>query len=166
MSNKTPSSTPAVRTLSLDEDVVDEDVETAIDEDAPVALAETDEDVVDEDAELDPQDRLPKHAKRNADGSVTLPLYEPVSLRTKKNDKVREQTFKELVFHRLSGADQRAIAATSDDMQGVVAFARSTRLSTPVMNALFDKMDAADISAGGKVLNNFFAIGPTIGKRS
>ncbi|MGX1099274.1 hypothetical protein [Amorphus sp. MBR-141] len=66
----------------------------------------------------------------------------------------------------MTGADQRAIAATSNEMQSVVGFARSTRLSTPVMNALFDKMDAADLTAGGKVLNNFFASGPTTGKPS
>lgn len=159
------SRTPRVA-LDLDEDAATVVDETPIDEDAPIALAADDEDIVDEDAELDEADRLPKHAVRNADGSVTLPLHYPVSFRSKKNDKIREQVFKQLVFHRLTGADQRAIAATSNDMQGVVAFARSTRLSTPVMNGLFDKMDAADLTAGGKVLNNFFASGPTTGKPS
>ena len=166
MTNKTPASAPAVRTLSLDEDVVDEDAEAPIDEDAPVALAETDEDVVDEDAELDPADRLPKRAVRNSDGSVTLPLLYPRTVRRKKNNQIREQRFDKLVFHRLTGADQRAIAAASDDMQAVVAFARSTRENQVVMNRLFDEMDAADIAAGGQVMNNFFASGRTTGKRS
>lgn len=163
MTNKT-----SAHEIDLDEDAETEaeSSDAVIDEDAPVALASPDDDVVDEDAELDPADRLPKRAVRNADGSVTLPLLYPVKIRRKRNERVREQTFERLVFHRLTGADQRAIAAASEDMQGVVAFARSTRENQAVMNKLFDKMDAADITAGGQVLNNFFASGPRTGRRS
>ena len=140
--------------------------DTPIDEDAPAAIVTSAEDVVDEDADLDPADRLPKHAVRNADGSVTLPLKFPRKLTTKKNGKVAEKSFEQLLFHRLTGADQRAIAAVSDEMQSVVAFARSTRLNQAVMNALWDKMDASDINAGGQVISNFFASGRTTGRRS
>lgn len=119
-------------------------------------------DVIDED--VNELDRLPAHAKTNADGSVTLPLLYPRELQIRKDGKIRVDTYAQLVFHRLTGADQRAIAAARDDMMSVVAFARSTRLSQAVMNALFDKMDAADIAAGGQVMNSFFATGPRTGK--
>ncbi|WP_026379362.1 hypothetical protein [Afifella pfennigii] len=149
--------------LDDDEETI---AETPIDEDAPVVLAKTDDEVVDEDADLDPLDRLPAHARRNVDGSVTLPLLYPTELRTKKDGRIRERKFGELVFHRLTGADQRAIAAASEEMQSIVAFARSTRLNQAVMNALWDRLDGADIAAGGQVINNFFASGRRTGRRS
>lgn len=162
-----PKNTPSV-SVDLDEDAEENSPETVVDEDAPVALEPSDEEeVVDEDADLDPLDRLPKHAKRNGDGSVTLPLLYPKTLKTKKDGRVRERPFKELVFHRLTGADQRAISAASEEMQNVVAFSRSTRLNQAIMNALWDKLDAADIAAGGQVINNFFAgSGQRTGRRS
>ncbi|RFC63603.1 hypothetical protein DYI37_11395 [Fulvimarina endophytica] len=148
--------------IDIDED--QDDVvatEAVVDEDgkAPVVSSSEDEDVIDEDADLDPSDRLPKRAVQNSDGSVTLPLRFPRTLKTKKGGRVRERQFTDLVFHRLTGADQRAIAAASAESQDVTAFARSTRLNQAVMNALFDKMDIADVADGGRVLNNFFASG-------
>lgn len=149
--------------IDLDEDETTP-ATTVVDEDAPVAIASAEEDVVDEDAGFHPHDRLPKGAVRNLDGSVQLPFRFPQVLKTRKNGKVTERRFDGLVFHRLTGADQRAIAAAPDDMMSVVAFARSTRLNQAVMNALWDKMDASDINAGGQVLNNFFASGRTNGR--
>lgn len=139
------------------------DHDLVIDEDAPVAATvEVDADVVDED--IDPADRLPSHAKRNSDGSVTLPLHYPQTIRTKKDNKVREKIFAELVLHRLNGADQRAISSASDEMMAVVAIARSTRLNQAIMNALFDRMDASDLTAAGQVLNHFLGSGQKTGK--
>ncbi|MGO4558326.1 hypothetical protein [Mesorhizobium sp. 2RAF21] len=151
--------------IDLDEDQVQGSgsAEAIVDEEAPIAVdAETDADVVDED--IDPLDRLPPHAKKNQDGSVTLPLKFPRDLQIRKNGKVRTDRYERLVFHRLNGADQRAIAAAKEDDMSVVAFARSTRISQAIMNALFDKMDGADIAAGGQVLNSFFATGRTTGR--
>lgn len=121
-----------------------------------------DNDIVDED--IDPADRLPKHARKNADGSVTLPLMHPRQLTTRKDGKIRERKFEDLVMHRLTGADQRAIAGVSDDLTNVVAFARSTRMSQAVMNVLYDKLDMADINAMGQVLSHFFGSGQKTGK--
>ena len=149
--------------IDLDEDAEDQ-ADAPIDETASASLEAAGDDVVDEDADLDPLDRLPRHATRNGDGSVTLPLKYPRTLKTKKNGTVREKRFDELVFHRLTGADQRAIAAASEEMQNVIAFARATRLNQAVMNALWDRMDAADLAAGGQVINNFFASGRTTGR--
>lgn len=149
--------------IDLDADQVDDTTAstTVVDEDGPVSI-ETDDDIVDED--IDPLDRLPPHAKKNKDGSVTLPLKFPRDLQVRKNGKVRTDRYEKLVFHRLNGADQRAIAAAKENDMGVMAFARSTRISQAVMDALFDKMDGADIAAGGQVLNSFFATGRTTGR--
>lgn len=154
-----------VKEVAIDLDETDPvaTVDTVVDEDGPVAAAAAeDADVVDEDA--DPRDRLPGHAVKNKDGSITLPLKYPQDLQIRKNGKVRTDTYTHLVFHRLNGGDQRAIAAAKEEDWGVVAFARSTRLSGAVMNALYDKMDGADIAAGGQVLNSFFATGRTTGR--
>lgn len=137
-------------------------VDLVIDDGQPVPLIISDADVVDED--INPLDRLPDHAIQNADRSVTLPLLFPKELRIRKNGKERIEKYTELTFHRLTGADQRAIAATSDAMMTVVAFSRTTRISHAIMNVLYDKLDAADITAGGQVLNSFIAIGRKTGK--
>ena len=115
------------------------------------------DDVIDMD--IDPRDKLPDHAIQNADGSVTLPLMEAVNIRTRKDGKVKETPYAELTFTRLNGADMRAISATSDEMQNVVTFARSTRIPVAVMTAIFDQMDMADIADGGRILNHFLARG-------
>ncbi len=148
--------------IDLDEDADNKTTTTIVEEDAPIVLPGADPDIIDEDA--NPLDKLPAHAKKNADGSVTLPLIYPRSLTTRKDGKLKERNFDELVFHRLVGADQRAIASTSDEMMSVVAFSRSTRINQAVMNALYDKMDAADIANAGRVLNHFLSSGPKIGK--
>jgi len=139
------------------------DIGDVVDEDEPLPATATavDSDVVDEDAGA--VDKLPAHARPNADGSVTLPLRFPVQQLVKKDGKTRTDRYDALTFHRLTGADQRAIANAGEDMMAVVAFARSTRIGQAVMLALFDKMDMADITSGGQVLNSFFKSGPTTG---
>jgi hypothetical protein len=157
--------TPAHVEIDLveDEDVVRVgSAAIAVDEDSSIGAVLADDDVVDED--LDPADRLPKKARKNADGSVTLALLYPRKVISKKDGKVREREFAEIVMHRLTGADQRVIAGVSDDLTAVIAFARSTRLPQAVMNVLFDKLDAADINAMGQVLNHFFGSGPKTGR--
>lgn len=151
--------------IDLDEDSSSSEVGAIINKDGPLAINEGedgDDGVIDEDA--NPLDKLPRHAVKNKDGSVTLPLYEEVTLRTRKNGKVRERVFKDLTFHRLVGADQRAIAAAEDKDMAVVSFARATRMNQAVMNALFDRLDAADIKNAGQVLNHFLSSGPRTGR--
>ncbi|APY14207.1 hypothetical protein BKD02_07920 [Brucella sp. 09RB8910] len=88
----------------------------------------------------------------------------PRTLEIKKGGKVREEKYSELTFHRLTGADQRAISATSEDSMNVVAFSRSTRISQAIMNVLYDRLDAADITASAQVLSSFLASGRKTGK--
>lgn len=149
--------------IDLDEDALLEEAsntktEVIISEDGN----ERNEEIIDEDGSI--LDKLPKRAIENADGTVTLPLLYPRKLQTKKDGKIREREFKELTFYRLTGADQRAIAAASEEIMSVVAFAQSTKLNQAIMNALFDRMDAADIADGGRVLNHFLTSGQRTGR--
>lgn len=144
------------------------DAETVVDEiinedEAIPAEPELDDDIVDED--LDPLDRLPKEAVRNLDGSVTLPLSFPVTLKTRKKGQIKEREFKELKFNRMNGAALRAVGAAPDQHQTTVALAQSTGINQAVMNALYDKMMDYDIGNSGRVINHFLASGPKAGKQ-
>lgn len=135
--------------------------DTVVDENAPVTLPGSDADVVEG---VDANIGLPENAVQNLDGSVTLTLLYPQSLTIKGTDSTRTETYATLTFHRLNGADQRAIASASDAMLNVVAFARSTRMREAIMNKLFDKLDAADINAAAQVLSSFLNSGRKTGK--
>ncbi|MQT14386.1 hypothetical protein [Segnochrobactrum spirostomi] len=101
---------------------------------------------------------LPARAKKNDDGSVTLPLRYPVSLTIRSSGgKTRVERYEELRFHRLNGAALRAITSTEGDAKIVVAMARSTRLSDAVMSAVYDRMDGADIAGAAKIVFHFLA---------
>lgn len=143
-------------TIDLDEDNV---TETG----ALIGMGTAENDhVIDEDD--DSLDKLPKNAVKNKDGSVTLPLSFTVTLVTKKDGQVRERIYDKLTFYRLTGADMKAIANAGKEKDVVVTFARSTRIMQAVMDALHDKMDAADIVAAGQVINHFLSSGPTTGR--
>lgn len=109
-------------------------------------------------------DKLPASAIVNDDGSVTLPLIEPVTITHRKDGKEKSVVYSSLTFHRLKGADIQAIAAASKEKDTVVTFARSTRMPQFVMNVLFDELDAADIVDGGKVINHFLTSGRRTGR--
>jgi hypothetical protein len=148
-------------TIDLDEDQ-DTKLEAVVDVDNPVALdSARDPDVIDEDAGQ--LDQLPDDAVKNADGSVSLALNFPVTLRTKKNGEVKERVYRELTFHRLTGADMRMISSAKSEDQNAVTFARSTRMYQVIMNALFDKMDLTDIERAGRVLVFFVSSGRKTG---
>ena len=144
--------------LTDDNDTV---TDTVVDENAPVTLPGSDADVVEG---VDANSGLPENAVANLDGSVTLTLLYPQSLIIKGTESTRTESYATLTFHRLNGADQRAIASASDAMLNVVAFARSTRMREAVMNKLFDKLDAADINAAAQVLSSFLNSGRKTGK--
>jgi hypothetical protein len=150
--------------FDLDEDLDQEAHEGSSPETSPVIVDEGGiaPDIINEDGEV--TDKLPERASVNDDGSVTLPLRYPVTITTRKDGKVRERQFAELTFHRLRGADLQAIAAVSKEHDTKVTFARSTRTMQAVMNAVFDKMDAADIVDGGKVINHFLTNGQATGR--
>lgn len=100
--------------------------------------------------------KLPKGAVLNEDGSVTLPLLYPKTVTVKSQGGVREEKFDELVLHRLNGADISAIRVASKETSHLVMMARSLRKHVAIVRALYDKLDGADISRAGEVLDSFF----------
>ncbi|MFG1466824.1 hypothetical protein V5F77_28885 [Xanthobacter sp. DSM 24535] len=111
--------------------------------------------VVDEDADLG--EALPKRAVQNGDGTITLPLRHPVTLRVRSTQGgERTEEHKALTFHRLLGADLRAITSAATASQPVVLLARSARIREAIMNVVYDKMDGADIADATAVVAHFF----------
>ena len=110
------------------------------------------------------EDALPPHAVQNDDGSVTLPLRYPVTLRFKRGDKITEEMHAELRMHRMTGADLNAIGAAADGSRIAVSVARSARMSELKFKPIFERMDASDARAAAEVVNHFFSNGPTTGR--
>ena len=131
----------------------DTNIDVIIDEEddgkaLPVAKADVDD--------LD-QPILPKGAERNDNGSVTLTLLHPRTLTIKNGQGVvREVSYDTLTFHRLNGADFNRVRTTAEEHQQLKMFVCSTRMREVEMRALYDRLDAADITRAGRVLNTFF----------
>jgi hypothetical protein len=153
VTGRAPSRDPADAQVDI---VLNDDAGEATGEDTPVV-------VLDEAAAADP---LPERAVRNEDGSITLPLLYPVTLKFKKasSGDVREETLEELVMRRLTGADMRAITAASNGHMVAVGIARSARIGEAKMMALFDRMDGADANAAAQVVGFFLGSGRPTGR--
>ncbi len=139
--------------LDLDETVTEAGAPDAVViDDAPAEAAG----VVDEDGSID--GALPARAERLDGGRVRLPLRYPVTLMIKpSNGPARQERYDALVFGRLNGAAMRAIGAVSGDAKELVALSKSTGIRDAVMVALYDRMDAADITDAGKIVLHFLA---------
>lgn len=113
------------------------------------------------DEEGSPDEALPERAVQNDDGSITLPLRFPCTLqiRTASTGQVRVETFDKLTFHRLVGADIRALTAAAPEAQPAVLLAKSARIKDAVAARLFDAMDASDIRDMSAVATHFFGDG-------
>lgn len=121
------------------------------------------DDVVREDAPA--ASGLPERARQNEDGSVSLTLLFPTTLRTQRGgETIREERFEELTFHRITGADLRAISAASKESGLTVAFTRSTRLNPAIATKLFDKLDAADAGDALAIVGFFSGTGGRTGR--
>lgn len=119
--------------------------------------------IVDEDE--DGVVKLPARATRNADGSITLRMRDPKTIQVRSATKgVRSEEYKSLTFHRLAGADLRAITSASAEAQPAVMLARSARIREPIMAALFDLMDGADIADAATCVDSFFGSGRKTGR--
>lgn len=106
--------------------------------------------------ETDELKKLPRGAVLNEDGSVTLPLLYPRTVTVKSQGGVREERFDFFTLHRLNGADYNAVRAASKETANVVLLARSLRKHNAIVKALYDKLDTADITRAGEVLDTFF----------
>lgn len=150
--------------IDLDEDEGKAPVDAASGETIVIEDTGSKADIVDEDA--GDTDKLPDHAIVNDNGSVTLPLFKPVTITTKKDGKIREREFSSLTFQRLTGADMQAIAIAPKEKETAVVFARSTKTMQALMDAIFAKLDMADIVDGGRVINHFLTSGRKTGRSS
>ena len=129
----------------------------------PAEPAAHDDDVVLEDEAV--ADGLPKRAKRNPDGSITLPLLYPRTLKVvRSGETIREERFDDVVMHRLTGADLMAIASSSGEAGLATAFARSTRLNPAIATRLFAKLDGADAADAGAIIGFFCGVGGRTGR--
>lgn len=117
--------------------------------------------------EDDTLDELPESAVRNADGTITLTLFEPIDViyRSSHNGE-RKETYSALTFGRLNGADIRALQAAAPAAQGAVLLARSAKVREGIMNALWDRMDGSDIAAAQEIVKLFFETGPKTRRRT
>jgi hypothetical protein len=141
---------------------LDGDDIVALDGDKPAAPV--DPDLVEIGEGEDDTQGLPKAATEQGDGTVLLRLAQPVRLKFKRGGVVREEAFEALTFHRLTGADMRVIAQAERGMVDVTAIARSTRMDLGRMNALYDRMDAADTVSCGRVVAHFLGAGTKTGR--
>ncbi|KAA6204502.1 MAG: hypothetical protein DU429_07555 [Candidatus Tokpelaia sp.] len=127
---------------------IEPQADIVIDETAAAGAAVVDEAAGDE--------ALPARAIRNANGTITLPLRFPVSVKVKKaNGTIAEEKYDRLTFHYLTGADVRAIMTAPKDMANITTFSRATKINQAVMNVLFDQLHVADINDGVKIMAFF-----------
>lgn len=133
---------------------------------APAAAEPVPEGVVLVEDDRDDDDKLPKHAVLQPDGSVKLPLRFPVEFRWKRpsEDQVRTETYTELHLRRLTGEDLMAIQSTDKKSASAVAIGRSARMPQNRMNELFKRMDGSDAQAAGEVVSFFLSPGATTGR--
>lgn len=138
--------------------------DVVIEDEAPDYGVATDTDAVNEDT--DEIAALPKGAEELADGSVEVTLDRPVTLTlvSQSRGTKRQETVVKVRFHRLTGAHLTEITSAADKVREKVAFALAARMNKAKMNALFDRMDAADIGRCGQVLEYFLGSGRKTGR--
>lgn len=109
-------------------------------------------------------DPLPESATLHEDGSISLVLRKKVGVVRKTERGEKREDIASLTFHRLTGADMRAVSAASDINAQIVLLARSARLREAVMSKVFDSMDAADIVDAGRCVERFLGSGRKTGR--
>ncbi len=127
------------------------DPAAAVNVDAPIAVDLDDAD-----------DKLPKRAAVNDDGSVTLPLLKPVVLTWRKGGQDTQETVDAVTLRRLNGKDVRTIMSSSGDAFALKLTAASVQAQySPVQwAAIYDRMDGADAMDVFLVAQRFLTSGP------
>lgn len=109
-----------------------------------------------EDGEQPKAGHLPARATLNDDGSVTLALVKPVTLTIRKGESEKQETYAELTFRELTGADLRVAALEKDEMKRtILTLARATGMSSVRMNVLFDRLAHRDVGGATAVIAYF-----------
>lgn len=107
---------------------------------------------------------LPRGAIEQPDGTVILTLDRPVNITFQNSRGTRRETVSTLQFYRLTGAHLTEITNAAERVRERVAFALALRKNKAITNGIFDRMDAADIARGSRVLEYFLGSGPTTGR--
>lgn len=97
-----------------------------------------------------------KNLIENDDGSKTLTLEYPVTVKLRRNGKEVEEVYHELRFRRMNGGDLRVVAGIKDEGQMIARV--FTRL-TGIPDSVFDALDTTDILAATEIINDFFPDG-------
>lgn len=99
----------------------------------------------------------------NEDGSKTLTLIYPFTVKLKSNGKVEEKEYKSLTFRRPTGADMRVIEKIKDGMQSAIT--TFTRLSGEA-EAIFDRLDVDDLNLITEIMEGFLSKSQRTGAKS
>lgn len=130
---------------TLEDDVVEED--SVDDEGADDIPSEDDHDIV-----------------TNKDGTRTITLKYPVTLKLRATDKtVTKKSYDSITFRRCSGSDMKVLGKLDNDFE--IMFALLERLSVGVPNAVFDKMDAIDLEGCQLTVEPFLPKSPKTGNK-
>ena len=116
-----------------------------------------------EDAEVPVNEASPERITVNADGTKTLQLLYPKTVKFRKGGQETEKTFDALTFRRPTGGDMRAVANLQKEGDQLTLM--FTRLAN-IPEALFDVLDAADIEAATEVMEDFLPKRLKAGKES
>lgn len=109
-----------------------------------------------EDGEEPKAGKLPARATLNDDGTVTLALVKPVTLTIRKGESEKQETYGELTFRELTGADLRLVALEKDEMKRtILTLARATGMTSIRMNVLFDRLAQRDVGGATAVIAYF-----------
>lgn len=120
------------------------------------------EDIINLDAPVGPMND-PGSLIKNDDGSVTLTLIYPFTVKILTGGKESYKEYKSITLRRPTGGDMRAIEKIKDGMQAAVT--TFTRLSGEV-EAIFDRLDVDDLNLITEVMEDFLAKSPKTGTKS
>jgi hypothetical protein len=93
-------------------------------------------------------------------GAETLILKYPITVKYRKNNIEREEHITQISFRRCNGGDLKALAQGKTEMdQAIILF---TRLAS-IMEAVYDQLDAEDITKGMEIIERFLPQSPKTG---
>ena len=124
------------------------------------------DDIIDLDAPTNKQDgdsAEPGEIILNTDGSKTLILNYPFTVKLQSGGKIEEKIYKSLSFRRPTGADMRVIEKIKDGMQSAIT--TFTRLSGEA-EAIFDRLDIDDLNLITEIMEGFLSKSPKTGTKS
>lgn len=102
--------------------------------------------------------------QENGDGSVTLTLKYPVRAQFKRDGIEREENINELRIRRANGGDLRMVMRLQKDEEKVIVELFKRLTGQP--EAVFDKLDADDITRFSEEVERFLPQPPVTGTKS